>query len=146
MSEKSIGSKGKPPDKQDVSEGASEVPKEKSGSNVNENASSKNRTEKVEKVEPHKVYEKTKTTDKKLDSKAPMKINGVKNGMPKPSPRREEVGSGRFPTHRSSSRGKTEFRSSTLSVAPTSSHSKTDIKKNGILFFVINAMLTKYLF
>ncbi|XP_052059400.1 serine/threonine-protein kinase SMG1-like isoform X1 [Mytilus californianus] len=127
MSEKSVGFKGKPPDKQDVSDGGVDVTKEKSGSNLNENASSRTR---IEKVESPKIYEKSKTLDKKIDIKPQMKINGVKNGVSKPSSRREDVGSGRFSTsaNRSSSRGKTEFRSSTLTVAST--QSKQDIKKS----------------
>ncbi|CAC5378702.1 unnamed protein product [Mytilus coruscus] len=72
MSEKSVGSKGKPPDKQDVSDGGVDVTKEKSGSNLNENASSRTR---IEKVESPKIYEKSKTLDKKIDIKPQMKIN-----------------------------------------------------------------------
>lgn len=130
MSEKSVGSKGKPPDLQDAaSEGDVEVTNEKS-SNLNENASSRTRIEKVEKPEPPKVHEKGKGIDKKPEIKPQMKINGVKNGVSKPSPKREE---GRFSTsaNRSSSRGKTEFKSPTLTVAATSNQSKQDVKKSG---------------
>lgn len=131
MSEKSVGSKGKPPDKQDVSDGGADVTKEKSGSNLNENASSRSTSTRIEKVESPKIYEKSKTLDKKIDIKPQMKINGVKNGVSKPSSRREDVGSGRFSSsaNRSSSRGKTEFQSSALTVAST--QSKQDTKKSG---------------
>jgi hypothetical protein len=137
MSEKSVGSKGKPPDLQDaVSEGDVEVTNEKSGSNLNENASSRTRIEKVEKTESPKVHEKGKGVDKKPEIKTQMKINGVKNGVSKPSPKREEVGRFSTSSNRSSSRGKTEFKSPTLTVAATSNQSKQDVKKSGKQIFL----------
>jgi hypothetical protein len=65
-----------------------------------------------------------------------MKINGVKNGVSKPSPKREEVGRFSTSSNRSSSRGKTEFKSPTLTVAATSNQSKQDVKKSGKQIFL----------
>ncbi|XP_062590366.1 serine/threonine-protein kinase SMG1-like isoform X1 [Saccostrea cucullata] len=136
MSEKSIGAKGKPPDKQDATaDGNAPNSKEKTINNVNENACG-------EKSELPKISDKPKVFDRKSDSRPNMKINPInsRNGKLK----REDDKRSSYPARSPHSRGRHYEKSDSRTYQ--SSSFKTEVKRSdSTKAFNDDSRLSKYI-
>lgn len=120
MSEKSIGAKVKPPDKQEATAEANAPSlKEKAVNNLNENACG-------EKSEVPKLSDKPKVFERKPEARPNMKINpSSRNGKPK----REDDKRSSYPVRSSHSRGR-HYEKSDSRTYQSSSY-KSDAKRSG---------------
>lgn len=132
MSEKSIGAKGKPPDKQEATvDGNAPNSKEKLGNNLNENDSGEKQSELP------KISEKPKAFEKKSDSRPSMKINPSSNRNGKS--KREDDKRASYPVRSPHSRGRHYEKSDSRTYQ--SSSFKSETKRSGRYIWFISSVL-----
>jgi hypothetical protein len=133
MSEKSVGAKGKPPDKQEATvDGNAPNSKEKFGNYLNENETSGEKQSELP-----KISEKPKAFEKKSDSRPGMKINSNSNRNGKS--KREDDKRSSYPVRSPHPRGRHYEKSDSRTYQ--SSSFKSETKRSGIwsiFLFVIS--------
>ncbi|XP_048758488.2 serine/threonine-protein kinase SMG1-like [Ostrea edulis] len=137
MSEKSIGAKGKPPDKQEATvDGNAPNSKEKLGNNLNENDSGEKQSELP------KISEKPKAFEKKSDSRPSMKINPSSNRNGKS--KREDDKRASYPVRSPHSRGRHYEKSDSRTYQSSSFKSETK-RSDSTKAFTDDSRLSKYI-